>query len=281
MVKYVVLRLTHYGKKDNSFWYEKTESNKRGNAGIGNMLFQIAAAKSYAYDHDDILYVPDLKDWENKENTDKNKSIFRNCNHNPDFPGNLPIISRDTDCCNAEFPHCEHSFQVIGYFERKDNFYKNIDMILDFFKPLQEDIDKIVSKYPFILDKNLCSLHIRRGRDYIEIFGEEFMGKLNQYYLKAINYMRKEKNITNFIVFTNDFDFSKNFLNINVKDVTIHYSNERDYEEIWMMSLVKNNIVSHSTFSIWGAYLNKNPDAFVVCPEIRRHFYSLPSWHII
>jgi len=43
--------------------------------------------------------------------------------------------------------------------------------------------------------------------------------------------------------------------------------NEKDYIEIYLMSLCNNNIISNSSYSWWGAYLNKNKNKKIVSPS--------------
>ena len=40
-----------------------------------------------------------------------------------------------------------------------------------------------------------------------------------------------------------------------------------DYEELWMMSLCNHNVMSNSSFSWWGSYLNLNEDKKIFVPS--------------
>ena len=41
-----------------------------------------------------------------------------------------------------------------------------------------------------------------------------------------------------------------------------------DYEELWAISLCNHNIMSNSSFSWWGSYLNKNKDKRIFVPSL-------------
>jgi hypothetical protein len=84
-----------------------------------------------------------------------------------------------------------------------------------------------------------------------------------EYYNKSIEHL---KDITDlFIVFSDDIEWCKN----NIKSENIIYiQDEKDYIEIYLMSLCDNNIISNSSFSWWGAWLNRNENKIVIGPKI-------------
>jgi hypothetical protein len=68
-----------------------------------------------------------------------------------------------------------------------------------------------------------------------------------------------------FFIFSDDFTWVKN----NIKsDKVIFVEDNDDYEDLWMISLCKNNIMSNSSFSWWGSFLNQNKDNKVFVPNI-------------
>ncbi len=115
--------------------------------------------------------------------------------------------------------------------------------------------------------QNSTSIHIRRG-DYItnnKYNKHHGVCDLN-YYKKAIDYIKQNTQSHLFFIFSDDIDWVKNNLNI---DNVIYVSNIKikDYEELYLMSLCKNNIIANSTFSWWAAYLNKNQNKIVILPK--------------
>ena len=104
----------------------------------------------------------------------------------------------------------------------------------------------------------LVSVHVRRA-DYLNI-PEHHTNLQVEYYERAM------KNFEGYspVIFSDDIEWCKNNLNFN--NMVLVEGNS-DVEDLWLMSLCKNNIIVNSSFSWWGAYLNKNVDKVVIAPS--------------
>ena len=131
-------------------------------------------------------------------------------------------------------------------------------------KPFQ---DSIIDLVKFIKCFNTVSVHFRRG-DYL--VNEEVSSVHGfcdfDYYSRAINMLSRRFDNIALVVFSDDMEWVKsNFKsNLQIRFVE-NYGNASD--EICLMSLCKHNIIANSTFSWWGAWLNRNPEKIVVAPE--------------
>jgi hypothetical protein len=113
-------------------------------------------------------------------------------------------------------------------------------------------------------DYDTVSVHIRRG-DYLS---SEFMEKIEMdYYNKALEVIRTKVPNPFLYIFTNDPDWVRDEFNYQIPYVLVSGNKGSDsYKDMMLMSLCKHNIIANSSFSWWGAFLNKNKDAIIISP---------------
>lgn len=111
------------------------------------------------------------------------------------------------------------------------------------------------------------SLHVRHGDYIISYFRLIQCGTLPvDYYRHCVETLKAQLGSFTLFVFSDDLDWCKKNFHFAVP---IHFVEgcERDIDEMFLMSQCKHNIIAHSTFSWWGAWLNANPDKKVFAPE--------------
>lgn len=110
------------------------------------------------------------------------------------------------------------------------------------------------------------SVHIRRG-DYLEYAYLQDICTLD-YYKSAMRYFRENcLKPVDFFIFTNDIPWAKE--HFCGKDCHLVEGNvgSESFRDMQLMTLCKHNIVANSSFSWWGAWLNRNPEKKVIAPE--------------
>jgi hypothetical protein len=159
------------------------------------------------------------------------------------------------------------NINLIGFFQSEKYFDTNrneIIKILDFNSSKRSQDKQLVSK---ILNSQSVAIHIRGG-DYINFEKvNPSYGTLSQlYYKKAIKIISKNYNNFNIYIFTDDksYFFKNNFLN-NYKYTLVNTGS--DIEDLRLMSLCKNFIISNSTYSWWGAFLGIYRKKIIISPK--------------
>jgi len=238
--------------------------------GLGNMMFQIAATLSLAKDNYTDAVFPNLithlnyLNVENKYNpqlnyTDEYKqlNIFKNLKYENslsslrtyNFPFHYENIKiEDTNC------------EINGFFQSEKYFINNKDYIKESFYINEFVLNKIQNTYKDVLDRNTTSIHIRRG-DYLKL--KNHHPSQNMDYFKNAVELTKQ-NTEKYVVFSDDIEWCKSKFQGNR---FVFIENERDYVELYLMSLCKNNIISNSSFSWWGAWLNSNENKVIISPK--------------
>lgn len=228
--------------------------------GMGNQLFQWAAARSYAYDNNidykfeisffftQNLRYPKLNEFPNIK--------FEIANQFDAQGKNMIIINDDFRYKEFEKINQNEILLLNGYWQSEKYFIKNREVILnDLFN--EERYSKLKNT-PF-LDYDVTSLHIRRT-DYINSNGYHPVQTLD-YYKNAIDEIGDYDYL---FVFSDDIDWCRS--NLNFKNM-IFMTGFSDVEDLYLMSMCRNNIIANSSFSWWGAWMNKNKNKKVIAPS--------------
>lgn len=182
-------------------------------------------------------------------------------------------------------PEIEHKFKQSN-FEYKPIEYKNnllLDGAFQSFKYIAPDIAiglfsipetikiKINAKYGHLLSLDPVAVNVRRG-DYL-IIPHKFPVCSKDYFMKAIKLIGGKEN---FLFISDDIEWcKKNFKGSNY----FFFENNDPLLDLYAQSLCKHNIISNSSFSWWGAYLNPREGRKVIYPtpwfgqsqEVRMH----------
>jgi len=233
------------------------------NGRLGNHLFQIAtgatiAAKNgtelFAVCHEDYflpgpknLYIREyIKQFEN--------NIYRNVSILDSYPTYASYyIEPDYTYSPIEYvPNIllKGSFQSYKYFDS--------DVVNSLFKISPTIEEYIKNKYGFLLQEGITSIHVRRG-DYCKI-PHQYPVCSEFYFKKAIEYIGAKKT---YLVLSDDIGWCKSkFIGENFHFV----ENENSVVDLYLQTMCTNNIISNSTFSWWGAWLNPSKKKIVICP---------------
>ena len=112
------------------------------------------------------------------------------------------------------------------------------------------------------------SVHVRRG-DYFSPKNVGIYGVCDaDYYNRAASIIAEKSNgDALFFVFSDDIDWVKTNIPLPQNTVYIPNYDVPQFSYIYLMSLCHANIISNSTFSWWGAYLNMNLETIVISPK--------------
>jgi hypothetical protein len=238
--------------------------------GLGNQLFQWAFAKSLSLRYNTPLFL-DISFYKIPLNPKREFSLDRFPNISYKLTPNDPNLSNwsneknknkiqkltDTFVFNdISYDESSH-YYLDGYWQSEKYFKQHSKEIQNELSPNELTLKKIQS-IPFISENNI-SLHVRRT-DYIKSNGYHPVQSV-EYYKSAIDLIGDYDYI---FVFSDDINWCKE--NLKFKNM-IFMTDFTDLEDICIMSMCKNNIIANSSFSWWGAWLNRNSNKKVISPK--------------
>lgn len=226
--------------------------------GLGNQMFQYSYGRYLSIKYNTKLYL-DIRFYSGFQGNvvrtfllDKFKNTEIDTNLNM-IQNNHPIYAIIDDFNYKELPQpVDCNYYMDGYWQSERYFIESEDIIRNDFTPVN------VQNVP-LLDTNTVSMHIRRT-DYVTSNGYHPVQTID-YYKNAIDLIGDYDNL---FVFSDDIKWCKD--NLNFKNM-IFMEGFSEIDDMIIMSMCKDNIISNSTFSWWGAWLNKNTNKKVIAPN--------------
>lgn len=227
---------------------------------LGNQMFIIAATVSLALDHNAEPVFPELLTRRDANIPLNYQKVFYHLNTTTPSE-NISLCYREPHYHYAPIPYTPN-MSLSGYFQSEKYFEHHKKEILELFKPHPEIQEYLLAKYgDLISHPNTVSVHFRSylkedpSQNMYPYFGRN-------YFEKAILSFPDD---SLFVVFSNDMELCKREL-AGISRNMRFIEGEAHYHDLYLMSLCKHNIISHSSYSWWAAYLNPNPDKKVITP---------------
>jgi hypothetical protein len=157
-----------------------------------------------------------------------------------------------------------------GYFQSEKYFLHHEDIIRKDFAFLEEAKDKNAETLKRIRDTFSISLHVRRG-DYVTLAAASaFHGLMGlDYYQAGVDHILKDESRSpEFFIFSDDPAWVKENLKVPGPATYVDWnSGKSSFEDMRLMSNCKHHVIANSSFSWWGAWLNPSKEKKVVAPK--------------
>ena len=153
-----------------------------------------------------------------------------------------------------------------GYWQ-SEKYFTNVSdsMRQEFeFSPFTEE--KNIDLLKILQSEECVSIHVRRG-DYLS--ASQYVQLSNtSYYQDALQVMQQHNSNLQFIILSDDVEWCARYLSCGPNAIYVTWNKgEKSYRDMQIMSLCQHNIIANSSFSWWGAWLNKNPNKMVIAPK--------------
>lgn len=168
------------------------------------------------------------------------------------------------------------AFSEDVFSSKGDGYYEGVWQAVDFYLNVRSELREVFA-HPTpneynkeliaeIQNRNSVGLHVRRG-DYLA--ASEFNGICDlDYYKKGIAEILKDNQNHDFYIFSNDISWCKQEIEPLIKGQNVIYVTgnigKNSCWDMFLMTYCKDLIIANSSFSWWGAFLNKDVRKVVV-----------------
>jgi len=151
---------------------------------------------------------------------------------------------------------------VAGYFQ-SERYFDNKEDVRRWYTFRPECVEKAAKRYGFINFSESVSVSARLGDSYEEL-RDRFPLYSIGFYEEAL---RKIKHKGHVLIFSDHQERARKFFRkLSRQKNVLFVDNENAVEDLFLISQCHDNIITNSTFSWWGAWLNRHPDKTVVIP---------------
>ena len=191
------------------------------------------------------------------------------------FLKRLPLRKPWSSCKETHF-HFDPRILNLGDNVYLDGYWQSYKYFEDIEKILRLELNS--HKKMSVADKkvledinttNSIAIHVRRG-DYVSVESvaqTHGVCSLN-YYRRAIDFVTHKVENPQFFIFSDDPEWVSEHLSTGYPtSYVIHNGPEEAFQDLRLMSLCQHQIIANSSFSWWGAWLNKNAEKIVIAPR--------------
>ena len=216
--------------------------------GLGNMMFQVAAAYALSKDYGHRLVLnPNHVGTLHKPPSAYKDTVFKNIEA---LGGSYEFLKISEESYSYKpLPTATTSILLDGYFQSYKYFEECQEQVRELFRY------EVPTKYD---PKGKVSIHIRRG-NYTQLAQHHHNLDI-KYYLNALTYFPGYE----FLIFSDDIEWCKEHFQ---EEGFTFVEGTTDVEDLYLMSQCEHNVIANSTFSWWGAFLNPNPDKIIIYPD--------------
>ncbi len=261
----------------------------RLDGGLGNQMFQYAAARALAERHDTELGL-DLRVYDGPSQFDYGLDHFaitgrildgselppsRKANRirylmwraglvGPDF------LDQKDDAFQDGFLAAKPDTYLRGYWQSERYFADVAEIIRNEFRITTPATPENLTLADQIRSSNSVSMHIRRG-DYVsDPLANATHGLCTmEYYTAALEKVSQATGaLPHVFAFSDDPSWARENLEIGAPFTVVDLNDsDHQYEDLRLMSICRNHIIANSSFSWWGAWLNGDETKTVVAPR--------------
>jgi hypothetical protein len=185
------------------------------------------------------------------------------------FAGNAPAGKERSTSFQPEILTAVGDVYLNGYWQ-SELYFREIENIIRKELTLKELPDSTNQNTAAMISTcESVSLHVRRG-DYVSnpLYNQVHGTCALDYYQAALKLMTETVKEPHLFVFSDDLKWAKDNLKLKHPATYLgHNGEEKDYEDLRLMSLCKHHIIANSSFSWWGAWLCVNPGKSVIAPK--------------